>query len=68
MTVIDVRTHLAWLMWCFQQGYVKAEDRVGMTNWVVLPDEELSLDDVITKENLLMMSDEVLAALAEETA
>jgi len=58
----SARVHLAWLMWCFEEGYRTAEDRVIMENWIALPDEALSLDDVITKENLLAMADEIIAA------
>ncbi len=51
------RTHLAWLIWCFGQGYVKAEDRAILTNWV---EEEPDAD-------LLAMADEILSLLDRDT-
>jgi hypothetical protein len=64
----DARTHLAWLMWCFQEGYVKAEDREIITNWLTDPAELAALtpQDAKLRENLLTMADEVLTVLEGE--
>jgi hypothetical protein len=69
------RERLAWLMWCFQQGYVNAEDRAGMTNWLLEDPETLHPDnvklrslrlhpaDVKLRSHLLAMADEVLTLI-----
>lgn len=57
----SARVHLAWLMWCYQQGYVKAEDRAGMTNWLLEDPMTLHPDDAALRPHLLAMADEVLA-------
>jgi hypothetical protein len=55
------RERLAYLMWCYQEGYVKAEDRaIGDGNWLLLDASELHPDDVELREHLLVMADEVL--------
>lgn len=51
-------------MWCFQQGYVKAEDRAILTNWLLNDESTLHVDDLALKPHLLAMADEVLDALA----
>lgn len=48
-------------MWCYQQGYVKAEDRAGMTNWLLEDPMTLHPDDAALRPHLLAMADEVLA-------
>lgn len=62
------RETLAWLMWCYEQGYMTPEDRaVGGGNWIAdEPDDRLHPDDVTTKAALLEMAGEVLAALDAE--
>lgn len=63
----DARHHLAWLIWCWQEGYKTPEDRaVGGGNWMMDPDEKLHPDDIRDRAALLQMADEVLAALAQE--
>lgn len=62
------RERLAWLMWCYQQGYTDPEDRVIITNWMANDPAILTADDVEEREHLLTMADEVLDALAEESA
>lgn len=61
----SVRYHTAWLLWCFNQGYVKAEDRSILTNWLLEPAGQLSRDDLTLRANLLAMTDELLAAIAQ---
>lgn len=60
----DARTHLAWLIWCYGQGYIKPEDRDILTNWLLDDDASLTKNDVVTKHELLAAADEVLTALA----
>jgi hypothetical protein len=59
-----VRYHLAWLMWCFHQGYIKAEDRVGMENWLLDDPATLHPADAALVPYLLEMADEVLRLVA----
>lgn len=62
MSYTAARTHLAYLMWCYGQGYVKAEDRLG-TNWIEEDAAQLHPDDVVLRERLLEMAGEILQAL-----
>ncbi len=65
----DARFHLAWLMWCIDQGYMTAEDReVGTGNWLLRDPSTLCEEDVIVREELLTMADEVLAEIEKPTA
>lgn len=57
--------HLAWLMWCFQEGYTKVEDREFMENW--FGEHQDNAEDEQTRQDLLEMADEVLAALEAES-
>lgn len=61
---IRARVHLAWLMWCYQEGYKTAEDRAIMENW--MGEHQDNAEDEATRQILLTMADEVLAALADE--
>jgi len=54
------REHLAWLMWCYQQGYTNGEDRAGMTNWLLEDPDTLHADDAKLRPHLLAMADEIL--------
>lgn len=62
---IHARTHLAWLLWCYQQGYANPQDRAIMTNWIADDPEQkpLCLEDEVERENLLAMADEILRML-----
>ena len=63
------RLHLAWLMWCYQEGYIEAEDREILTNWMGDDPETLHPDDLRTRDGLLGMAGEMLALLgAPQTA
>jgi hypothetical protein len=67
--VSDARFHLAWLLWCYEQGYTKAEDREGgIGNWLLRDPATLCAEDVELRLDLLAMADEVLAALEAERA
>lgn len=57
------REHLAWLMYCYQQGYVKAEDRAILANWLLDDPATLHPDDAALHPHLLAMADEILDAL-----
>lgn len=67
MTEKRIREHVGWLIWCVSQGYVRAEDREGLTNWLLEDDSGLHPADVELKAGLLAAADEVLARLAEST-
>ena len=60
MSAKDARFHLAWLIWCYNEGYVKAEDRVD--NWLLHRPATLNHDDLRLRKDLLVMADEVLTA------
>jgi hypothetical protein len=53
-------------MYCWREGYHKAEDRVGMTNWLLEDPLTLHYDDADLRRHLLAMAGEVLAALKAE--
>lgn len=64
----EARTHVAWLLWCVNQGYLKAEDRainsMNANNFIA----EMSQhpDDRAELPHWLEIADTVLAAIAEE--
>ena len=61
------RAHVAWLLWCANQGYINAEDRaVNGNNFVT----EMSQhpDDRRELPHWLGMADELLAAIDAEVA
>ena len=55
------RFHLAWLMWCWREGYENPDDRGE--NWMLQDDSELHPDDRVVKAQLLTMADEVIEAM-----
>ncbi len=55
------REHLAWLMWCYQQGYTNAEDRAILTNWFLDDPANDHREDAKLRVELLAMADEILA-------
>lgn len=57
-------TTLAWLMWCYQEGYTKAEDRAVMENW--FGEHQDNAEDEQTRQDLREMAAEVLAVLEAE--
>lgn len=63
-TNADVRQQLAWLMWCYAEGYRTSEDRELMENW--MGEHQDNAEDEATRQTLLAMADEVLAALDAE--
>lgn len=54
----QARYHLAWLMWCYSEGYVNAVDRALMDNW--FGEHQDNDEDESTRQSLLAMADEVL--------
>lgn len=62
-TQTDARIHLAWLIWCYEQGYTLAEDREILSNWLLDDPASLHPDDLRDRGGLLAMADEVLALL-----
>ena len=59
----SARTHIAWLLWCLQQGYVNAEDRAILHNWLDDDPATFHPDDAKEVPHLLAMADEVIAAV-----
>jgi hypothetical protein len=59
--------HLAWLMWCNQEGYHLPEDRAIITNWMREDAALLCREDEATRDTLVEQAREVLAALAVES-
>lgn len=57
------REHLAWLMWCFQEGYTNPADREYLDNWLLDDPSTLHPKDAELRPHLLTMADEVLARL-----
>ena len=60
------RYEIAWRIWCWQQGYGKAEDREGLSNWMRDPDDHIHETDLRDREDLLQIADEVIALAKEE--
>ena len=61
---MSARVQLAWLMWCFQEGYRTAEDRAIMDNW--FGEHQDNEEDEATRQSLLSMADEILATWEAE--
>lgn len=60
---IRLREHVAWILWCINQGYVLAEDRAILANWLLDDPSTLHPDDAKIRPGLLDMADEVLNAI-----
>jgi hypothetical protein len=63
---MSAREHVAWLLWCANEGYLTAEDRPARGNWLLEPVESLHVDDAAARPHWLAMADEVLAALSAD--
>ena len=50
---------LAWMMWCWNEGYRTPEDRAIVTNWFGEP--QANPTDEATRQHLLTMAREVLS-------
>lgn len=55
------RETIAWLLYCYQQGYTDPSDRAVLSNWIANPPEVLHPDDRKLRESLLAMADEIRA-------
>lgn len=53
-------THLAWMMWCWDEGYRTVEDRALLDNW--FGEHQDNAEDERTRQQLLAMAREVLSA------
>lgn len=60
------RVRLAWLMWCYEQGYTDPADRAILTNWMGDDPATLHPDDMKQRDALLGMADEILALMRAE--
>lgn len=54
------RYEIAWLIWCWQQGYGKAEDRELLSNWMREDSGQLTGKDIADREACLSIADEVM--------
>lgn len=60
------REHLAWLMYCYREGYRTSEERAHLTNWMATDDPSGEHpDDIRLRDGLLTMADEVLDLTAK---
>jgi hypothetical protein len=57
---ITPREQLAWLMWCYQQGYTRQDDRASHSNWMADDPSTLTDHDIKERDHLLAMADEIL--------
>lgn len=66
---MSTRTHVAWLLWCANQGYLKPEDRkiLRRPHLFEADPETLHPIDLSERRVYLQMADEVLAAIEDET-
>ena len=60
------RYEIAWRIWCWQQGYGKAEDREHLVNHMREPDDRLTIHDIQERDELLQIADVVIALAKEE--
>lgn len=58
-----VRELVGWLLWCYKQGYTRADDRAVLANWMSDDPATLTLEDAAERCRLLAMADEILAAV-----
>ncbi len=61
----QARVHLAWLMWCWNEGYRTIEDRALMENW--FGEHQDNAEDEATRQHMLTMAGEVLDTLEAES-
>lgn len=54
------RYEIAWRIWCWQQGYGKAEDREGLSNWMREDSSRLTEKDIQDREDCLSIADEIM--------
>ena len=59
------RYEIAWIIWCYQQGYKTAEDRAILHNWLRDDDSVLTKIDIKQRDDCLSMAD-LFIILAEE--
>lgn len=62
------RVQLAWLMWCYREGYTNPADRAILENWFADDPATLHPDDIETQRELLGMADEILALMKHVSA
>ena len=55
------RYEIAWRIWCWQQGYIKEVDRVGLTNWMRDDESQMHPDDIKDRDALLPIADMAIA-------
>jgi len=63
------REHVAYLLWCIDEGYLTAGDREsGGGNWFADDPATLHPDDAETQRHLLLMADVLLGELREKVS
>ena len=58
--------HLAWLMWCYRQGYTNPRDRAIPTNWMLEDPDTLTADDRRERAQLILMEDRLEPVTPED--
>ena len=59
------RYDVAWLIWCWKEGYVKPEDREGLQNWIRDNKDLLHWRDSIDREVCLAIADMAIEVTTE---
>ena len=59
----DLRTKIAWLLWCANEGYLTEADRAGVSNIFTADPATLHPDDAFSLPKWLGMADAVIRAL-----
>ena len=59
----DLRTRIAWLLWCANEGYLTEADRAGVSNIFTADPATLHPDDAFSLPKWLGMADAVIREL-----
>ena len=59
----SLRTKIAWLLWCANEGYLTEADRAGVSNIFIADPATLHPDDAFSLPKWLGMADAVIAVL-----
>lgn len=59
----DLRTKIAWLLWCANEGYLTEADRAGVSNIFTADPATLHPDDAFSLPKWLGMADALIREL-----
>lgn len=59
------RYDIAWLIWCWRQDYVTAEDRERVANWLLGPESRMSAADIAMRDSCLLLADEIIEVVRQ---